>query len=153
REAGAIREAEQVVVREERTTDGSKRGGQPLAYARVERAARYTRGERPTITQDAVRGGNRRTRLGELIQTVPDRNGVEAFVAVQRFQCADARVQATTACEPHGGLVDVDAAEGPPVVAHRGKVSAHIAPHPETTAGASCDSCEPLRLRLVCISL
>src|SRR5687768_3900396 len=88
REAEAIREGQQVVVREQRGSDATKSGPGIEAFSPrgITRSIGYPNRQHSARTQQLYRGADRRARVGQLVERVPDRHRVVAPLRPESLQ-------------------------------------------------------------------
>src|SRR6476659_8344071 len=87
--------------------------------------------------------------VGELVETVPDRDDVDVSVGLERFDRPIMNLEAERAGERIGLGVHVDAGELPAGVARRGEEGADVAADLDAAAAPAEDLGEPRGLRIV----
>ena len=107
-EAVAVRKAEQVVLREPSSHEGAEWSVQQWAQCGIAGSVRNAERQQATGCKTPPRSSNGARWVNELIETVPDRDGVGALLA-KGFQRPVMHVESKRARERIGVCVDVNA--------------------------------------------
>src|SRR5690606_26905342 len=124
---------------EEHAGEGPERRCESCAPGGVEGAVRNADTEQTAISESLARGDGGCTGIGQLVETVPECDGVELRPGVGIVNGSRAYVESAAGGERIGGVVHVDAGEGPADSGGRGEESAYIAADLEPATGAAAD--------------
>ena len=152
RKAVTVWEAEQVVVGQERPGDGSQRCGEGTAHRGVRLAVRNSQGERSSSVEKPPCAHCGRPRIGELLEAIPDRYGVES-PSGDVIELPDGDAKSHAAGEGRRRFVHVEPLEHPPGIAGGSEERADVAADLEPGTASPMRLLETPHLRAIRPSL